>query len=102
MDASVSEFGHIYCCKQGFQSKLNNRMTINVDLDETARYEMSHLDVHCMQSYLYRSAGKRGMKYQHFFSANCAFIMLNEICAGQKRADPDHRCAHAPGRHLFV
>ena len=36
MDSSTSEFGHIHCCKQGFQSKINNRIANSVDPDESA------------------------------------------------------------------
>ena len=42
-----------HCCKQGFQSHVNNRIGNSVDPDETARYEPSHLDLHCVQKYLY-------------------------------------------------
>ena len=34
-------------------------MINSVDPDETARYEPSHLDLHCLQRYLYWSAGLR-------------------------------------------
>ena len=32
-DYSISEFGNIYCCKFGFESKINKRMTNSVDPD---------------------------------------------------------------------
>ena len=35
--------------------KLINRMANSEDLDETAHYELSHPDLHCLHSYLYRS-----------------------------------------------
>ena len=37
-----------------------NRMATRVDPDETARYELSHLDLHYLQRYLYRSTRYRG------------------------------------------
>ena len=52
MDASIAVFGHIHCCKKGFQSKINNRMPNSVALDEMVRYEQSHLDLHCLHRYL--------------------------------------------------
>ena len=36
-------------------------MANSVDPDETARYELSHLDLHCFQSYLYWSVGMKGL-----------------------------------------
>ena len=36
-------------------------MANNVDPDETTRYEPSHLDLHCLQNYLYRSTGIKGL-----------------------------------------
>ena len=60
MDSSISEFGHIHRCKLGFQSKINKKKKANsVDPDETARYEPSHLDLHCLQGYLYWSVGRK-------------------------------------------
>ena len=38
-----------------FLSKSKNRMTKSVDSDETAGYEPSHQDLHCLQRYLYWS-----------------------------------------------
>ena len=32
-----------------------------MDPDETARYEPSHLDLHCLQKYLYWSTGMKGL-----------------------------------------
>ena len=37
MDSSISGSGRIHCCKQGFQSKNNNRMANSADPDETHR-----------------------------------------------------------------
>ena len=36
MDSSVSEFGHIHCCKWGYLSKKYNRMTNSVDPGKTS------------------------------------------------------------------
>ena len=38
--------------KTGFQSKTKNRMANSVDPDETAHYEPSHLDLHCLLRYV--------------------------------------------------
>ena len=32
-----------------------NKMASNVDPDKMAHYEPSHLDLHCLHSYLYRA-----------------------------------------------
>ena len=41
-------------------AKSNNRMANSVDPDEMASNEPSHLDLHCLQRYLYWSAGMKG------------------------------------------
>ena len=53
MDSSISEFEHIRYRKLGFQSKIKNKKERSVDPDETVRDEPSHLDLHCLQMYLY-------------------------------------------------
>ena len=35
-------------------------MNNSVDPDETAHYEQSHLDLHCLQKYLIKSTGLKG------------------------------------------
>ena len=42
---------HVHCCKEGFQSKIKNRM---------ARNEPSHLDLHFLHMYLFCSVGLKG------------------------------------------
>ena len=39
-----------------------NRNSVNPD--ETAHYELSHLDLHCLQKYLSWYAGLKGNKHQ--------------------------------------
>ena len=46
----------------GFQSKIKNRMATRVNPDKTARYEPSHLDLHCLHRYLFWSARLKGLK----------------------------------------
>ena len=48
-------------------AKKENRMANNVDQDETANYEPSHLDLRCFKRYMFWSAGLKGLTY------NCAF-----------------------------
>ena len=36
-------------------------MANSVDQDETAHYEPSHLDLHCLQNNMSRSAGSKGI-----------------------------------------
>ena len=62
MVSSILEFGHVHCCKQGFQIKINNRMANSVGPDETARHEPSHQDLHCLHMYLYLSARLKGLR----------------------------------------
>ena len=38
------------------------KMASSVDPDEMAHYVPSHLDLHCLRRYLYRSAGLKGLK----------------------------------------
>ena len=38
LDTSISEFGPFFCFKEGFWSKINNRMANSPDPDETACY----------------------------------------------------------------
>ena len=56
-------------------------MTNSVDHDETAHYELSYLDLHCLQRYMYWSAGMKGFnsfgaKFQTTFVV-CVFNNLS-------------------------
>ena len=42
---------------RGFNKKINIRMANSANPDEMARYEPSHLDLYCLQRYMYWSAG---------------------------------------------
>ena len=42
-------------------------MVNSADPDETAHYKPSHLDLHCLQSYLYWSAGIKGLTSESGF-----------------------------------
>ena len=44
-------------------------MANSVDPDKTALYEPSHLNLHCLQRYMYKSAGMKGLTLK----------LLNEI-----------------------
>ena len=57
MDSFISVFRHIYCCKLEVQLQINNRMMNSDDPDDTARYGSSHLNLHCLQPYLYWYVG---------------------------------------------
>ena len=48
--------------KGGFSLKSKNGMVNSVDPDETARYEPSHLDLHCLHMYLSWSDGLEELK----------------------------------------
>ena len=45
------------------QSVIKNRIANSADEDETARYEPSHLDLHCLQRYLYWSVGMKRLNF---------------------------------------
>ena len=38
-------------------------MTNSLDLDETAHYEPSHMDIHFLQKYLFYSPELKGLKF---------------------------------------
>ena len=50
MGSSISECGHIHCCKYVFQSKVNNKMANSIDPAETALYKPFSLDLYCLLS----------------------------------------------------
>ena len=52
MDFYIFECGHIHYCKEGFQSKINNRAANYEDPDETAHDDPSYPDLHSLQWYL--------------------------------------------------
>ena len=41
--------------------KINNKMANSVDPDKMACYKLSHMDLHCLQRFLYWSAGMKGL-----------------------------------------
>ena len=56
--------------KKRFNTKIKYRIANSVDPDETARYEPSHLDLHCLHRHLFWSAGLKGLdndKTLHFY-----------------------------------
>ena len=79
MDSSLSEFNHLYCCKKGFQSKISNRMANSVDPDEMAHYKPSHLDLHCLQRYLYNLVCRDKTVKKEESQINLYHSWLNEI-----------------------
>ena len=64
MDASFLECDMSIDASRDFSLKLQNRMTNCVDPDETARYERSHQDLHCLHRCLFWSAGLKGLTLQ--------------------------------------
>ena len=50
----------------GFQSKIQTRIAHNVDPDETAHNEPSHLDLHCLHKYLLWCKADRVTGFQPF------------------------------------
>ena len=58
---SMLHVGHAHCCKKGFQTQIKNRMANSVDPDETAHFEPSHLDLHCLHRHLFWSVRLTGL-----------------------------------------
>ena len=46
------KFGYVHCRKKGYQSKVKNISANGVDPDDTVYYELSHLDLYCLQRFL--------------------------------------------------
>ena len=65
MYSSIFEFGRVHCCKHGYQSKVYKQIANNVDPDETAHYEPSHLKLHCLHKYSFWSTGMIRLNYQN-------------------------------------
>ena len=47
---------------KGFSKKIKRGMVNSVDPDETAHYELSHLDLHCLQKCLFESVWPKRVK----------------------------------------
>ena len=47
-------------------ANINIKMANSADPDETARYESSHLALHCFHRYMHRSAGTKGLIVFHY------------------------------------
>ena len=45
----------------GLSVKNQDRMASSVEPDETARYKQFHLEPHCLQRYLFWTAGLKGL-----------------------------------------
>ena len=52
MDSSMFEFRHVHYCKLGVCQK-SRTVANGEDPDEMAHHEPSHLDLHCLQRYLF-------------------------------------------------
>ena len=47
-------------------SKIKSKMTNSVDPDQMGRYEPSHLDLHCLCRYWFRSVALKGLIVEIF------------------------------------
>ena len=61
----------------GFQSNINNSIANNEDPNETAHHELSHLDLHCLQRYLYWYIGMKRLRTSSLLSS---FMLIFVIC----------------------
>ena len=82
MNSSIFGFGHIHYCKWACQSKIKkkNRMENSVHPDETAYYKPSHLDLHCLQSYLLWFTGVKGLNQLLTLKAPRKTASENVVC----------------------
>ena len=62
VESSIFEFGHIRCSKTIYQLNIENRMANSVDPEEMDHYKHSHQDLHCLQKYLFCSAGLKRLR----------------------------------------
>ena len=53
-----------------FLIKIINRLANSEDPDEMAHYELSHLDLHCLHTYLYQSTGLKWLRQIFAFNYN--------------------------------
>ena len=75
VESSNFEFWRIQCCKihvGGCHSKIKNRKPNRVDPAEKACYKLSHyglshLDLHCLQRYMFLSEGLKGLTWKHSY-----------------------------------
>ena len=66
-------------------------MTNSVDLDETARYKLSHQALHCLQKLLFFSAGLKGLMTNSsnpdHSAYNCVTLGINSLNCVHMSAD---------------
>ena len=70
MDFSILELGPL------MQSKIKIRMANNVDPDEMAGYQPSHLDLHCLCRYWFWSALLKRLRGWYTSRGNAVKIVL--------------------------
>ena len=63
MGSSIFVLGSCPLLSRWVLLKIIYRLANSVDPDETAHDEQSHLDLHCLHWYLYRSIGQRGLTH---------------------------------------
>ena len=64
----------------GLSLESKNRMANSEDPDGTARYEPSHLDLHCLHRYLFWSAGLKVLNSKKiYFSVDIFLYLQNTI-----------------------
>ena len=61
----------------GFQSNISNSIANNEDPNETAHYELSHLDLHCLQRCLYWYIGMKRLRTSSLLSS---FMLIFVVC----------------------
>ena len=65
-------------------SKLNNRIANSIDPYETARYEPSHLDLHCLRRYLNGSVWIEMLKLNAVIAV-CILLVMTYLDPFEKR-----------------
>ena len=66
MASSIFALEHIHCCQKSDSCKSRTEWQ-TVDHDEVAYFELSHMDLHCTQKRLYKSAGLKALR-KHAYS----------------------------------
>ena len=85
MHSSAFEFGHIHCCKQGINQEHKTKWQRILILMGSSRYDLPHLDLHCLNKYLFGSARMKelikifkSIKYRKYMYLHSLSDLLEE------------------------
>ena len=89
MDSSIFDFGHNHCCRWECHTKIPNQMPNSVDPDEKALYELYHLDLHCLQMYMFWSVGLKELLRMYTLSGETSFSKQVSLTSKKQSALKD-------------